>query len=53
MKIRDYAEELLEGLDSLDKWPETVKEAQRGWIGKSTGAQINFELLNAKTNSKI
>jgi leucyl-tRNA synthetase len=35
LKIRAYADEMLESLNALDKWPETVKEAQRGWIGKS------------------
>lgn len=42
LKIRAYADEMLESLNTLDKWPETVKEAQRGWIGKSEGARIKF-----------
>lgn len=40
-KITDYADELLEAIDDLD-WTETVKLAQRNWIGKSVGAEINF-----------
>ncbi len=41
LKITDYAEKLLEGLDTLE-WPEKVKLMQKHWIGKSEGAQINF-----------
>ncbi len=41
-KITDYAEELLEDLDKLD-WPEKTKLMQKNWIGKSTGAEIDFE----------
>lgn len=41
LKITEYAEKLLEGLDRLD-WPEKVKTMQRNWIGKSEGAQIVF-----------
>jgi leucyl-tRNA synthetase len=45
LKITDYAEKLLEGLDRLD-WPEKVKMMQRNWIGKSHGARINFIAKN-------
>ena len=44
MKITDYADELLEGLDDLDEWPEQVKTMQRNWIGKSNGCEITFNL---------
>ena len=44
LNIRKYAEEMLTGLDGLDKWNDVVKEKQRGWIGKSTGANITFNL---------
>lgn len=47
-KITDYAEELLNGLDSLD-WPEKTKLMQKNWIGKSTGGEITFTLENGKT----
>jgi leucyl-tRNA synthetase len=41
MRITAYADRLLEDLDKLD-WPEPVKQMQRHWIGRSTGAHINF-----------
>jgi leucyl-tRNA synthetase len=41
LKITDYAEKLLEGLDRID-WPERTKEGQRNWIGKSEGARVFF-----------
>ena len=44
IKITAYAEELLKDLDKLDEWPELVKTMQRNWIGKSTGAEIQFEV---------
>ena len=46
LKIRDYAERLLEGLNKVD-FPERIKEEQRNWIGKSTGAEINFKTKTA------
>ena len=43
-KITHYAEELLQGLDELKLWPEKVKTMQKNWIGKSTGAEIQFQV---------
>lgn len=53
LKITKYAEELLDGLEDLD-WPEGIKEMQRNWIGKSTGANINFPISgNNEKNIKV
>ncbi|MEE2684114.1 MAG: leucine--tRNA ligase [Pseudomonadota bacterium] len=52
LKITDYAEKLLEGLDSLD-WPESTKEMQRNWIGKSEGAEISFRTVKLSHNFSI
>ena len=53
MKITDYADELLEGLDDLNEWPEQVKTMQRNWIGKSSGCEINFELVKSNEVIKV
>lgn len=45
LKITDYAEELLKDLDKLTGWPERVKLMQANWIGKSTGAYLEFPLI--------
>ena len=45
LDIAKYAETLLEGLDNID-WPESTKEIQRNWIGKSVGAEVNFKVAN-------
>ena len=42
-KITEYADELLDDIDALD-WPEKIKTMQKNWIGKSTGAEIDFEV---------
>ncbi|MDF9866838.1 leucyl-tRNA synthetase [Bacilli bacterium PM5-3] len=45
LKITEYAERLLEDLEIVD-WPESIKEMQRNWIGKSEGAQLSFKAEN-------
>ena len=47
LRITAYAERLLEGLEHLD-WPEGIKEMQRNWIGKSTGAEVDFKVKRLK-----
>jgi leucyl-tRNA synthetase len=51
MRITDYADELLEGLDKLDGWPDAVKTMQKNWIGKSIGLEIDFTRKNFDTLS--
>ena len=52
LNISTYAEELLQDLDSLSEWPDRVKQMQRNWIGKSTGAKIYFD-IKLSTSSQI
>lgn len=52
LKITDYAEKLLEGLDEVD-FPERVKVQQENWIGKSTGAEIDFKVKGIEETLKV
>ncbi len=48
LKITDYAEELLDQLDELPGWPESVKSMQRNWIGRSFGIEIDFPVVGSQ-----
>ena len=47
MRITAYAQRLLDGLDTID-WSESIKEAQRNWIGRSEGASLKFKIQNSE-----
>ena len=49
LKITDFADELLEGLDTLEDWPEKVRSMQANWIGKSQGLTFSFNLNGSET----
>ncbi len=52
LKITDYADELLEKLDTLD-WPEKTKSMQKHWIGKSTGADVTFKVVDSDVDFSV
>lgn len=52
-KITEYAERLLEGLDTLDGWPENIKIIQKNWIGKSEGCDILFKVAEKNITFRV
>ena len=53
LKITHYADELLQSLDTLTKWPEKVLTMQRNWIGRSEGARVRFPLAGASGEIEV
>ncbi len=53
LKITDYADELLDDIDTLKDWPESVKTMQRNWIGKSEGAKFHFTIDGARDKIEV
>ena len=51
-KITEYADELLDEIDALD-WPDKIKTMQKNWIGRSTGAEIDFKVENSGKNITV
>ncbi|HUD14971.1 MAG TPA: leucine--tRNA ligase, partial [Terracidiphilus sp.] len=52
LRITAYAQELLEGLDKLEGWPEKVRTMQRNWIGRSEGTEVDFFLEDQGTGNR-
>lgn len=52
-RITDYADQLLEDLDTLTEWPEQVKTMQRNWIGKSKGMEVGFPYRHADGDTGV
>ncbi|BDR14297.1 leucine--tRNA ligase [Vibrio sp. STUT-A11] len=52
IKITEYAQELIDDLDTLDGWPEMVKTMQRNWIGRSEGVELRFALKEGQVKGQ-
>ncbi len=52
LKITDYAERLINDIEPLD-WPKSIKDAQKNWIGKSVGVEIEFPIFNSQSSIKV
>lgn len=52
-KITEFADELLQGLEGLDRWPDKVRIMQHNWIGKSKGAQFTFDVIDSDQKIEV
>ncbi len=53
LRISNYAQELLDGLDTLTGWPERVRTMQKNWIGRSEGVEVDFAIKNSDKKLRI
>jgi len=53
LKISDYSDELLDGLNQIGDWPENVKAMQQNWIGKSEGAEFSLNIENTELSFEV
>lgn len=53
LKITDYADRMLNDLEKLSEWDESIKEMQKNWIGRSEGAEVEFKIINKKAKIKV
>jgi leucyl-tRNA synthetase len=53
LKITDYAEQLLSGHESMEKWPENILVMQKNWIGKSTGGHVVFPIVGTSQSIEV
>ncbi len=53
LRITDYADQLIDDHEKLDKWPERVKEMQKNWIGRSRGVRINFPVKDFQEELEV
>ncbi|WP_420548476.1 leucine--tRNA ligase [Curvivirga sp.] len=53
LKITEFADELLEGIEGLERWPDKVRLMQNNWIGKSSGARVHFDIIGREEKLEV